>query len=193
MTRAAEAPKRHAHRFRTASSTLDSVVERCRCGAERARAATPQEKKNHLDALRKAETVHRTWTAFAARFIDPRTGRFRAKGSDLIAQIELYARRRTEITALPCDDDHHAGSILVLIRHRSRDDYHGVTVLFVPQCTGEEPVRMFLYPCDARPLLEAMRTEWRIAKSYPEVRSDVRRDARVSRKIRTAAHRRHTR
>lgn len=45
-----------------------------------------------------------------------------------------------------CDDTYFASSNLVLIEHASKTEYMGTTVVFIPQCTGEDPVEFFLYP-----------------------------------------------
>jgi hypothetical protein len=75
--------------------------------------------------------------------------------------MEKYAKRHPEIIACRVDDDNHCGSDLYLIPHYCDDgnlgaDWMGVTVLYIPQCTGERPIRFFLYPQHHDGLLEAL-------------------------------------
>lgn len=52
-------------------------------------------------------------------------------GFELIEKVESYAKRHKEIRITTVDDDSHSGSIMVYIPHPT----HGVTMLFIPQCT----------------------------------------------------------
>lgn len=53
-------------------------------------------------------------------------------GYDVIVRVERYVKRHCpEIKVVHCDDNHYAGSIILLIPHPS----HGISVMFIPQCT----------------------------------------------------------
>jgi len=164
----------HRHRFRLYAKTIDTACLRCGCGEETERPTTAEEKKEHRAMWRNAVEIHRVWHAFAAEFTHPKKGTFRKKGYSLIEAVERYAARREDIEVLRCDDGYYAGSRLVLVRHRSKASYHGLSVIFIPQCTGEDPIRFFLYPNHVEGLLGALREEIRVAKSYPETRKKMR-------------------
>lgn len=62
-------------------------------------------------------------------------------GYEVIERIEKYVKRSCpEIKIVRCDDDVHAGSILLLIPHPT----FGITVMFIPQCTTIQNT-FFLY------------------------------------------------
>lgn len=65
----------------------------------------------------------------------------RLVGNEVIEDIERYVKRYCkEIKIVHCDDSYHSGSILLLIPHIT----HGVTVMFIPQCTTIQN-NFFLY------------------------------------------------
>jgi hypothetical protein len=94
------------------------------------------------------DDVHLVYHRFRRRFGDEKSSLgFKTKGHKLMKAIEQWAKRYpTEVQILSCDDSFYAGSMLVLIEHRSVIDYMGTTVVYVPQCTGEQPIEFFLYP-----------------------------------------------
>ena len=77
---------------------------------------------------------------------------------ELSERIEQYTKKHPEIIVTRVDDNYFAGSDLVLIPHNDdkTKEYFGTTVVYVPQCTGEDPIRFFLYPWHARGLLRAL-------------------------------------
>jgi len=62
-------------------------------------------------------------------------------GYEVMVRIEKYIKRSCpEIKIVHCDDEIHAGSILLLIPHPK----HGITMMFIPQLTGIQN-QWFLY------------------------------------------------
>jgi hypothetical protein len=45
---------------------------------------------------------------------------------------------------------------LVLIKHRSRKDWHGVTAIVIPQCSGDDPLAFFMYPGHQKGIIKAL-------------------------------------
>jgi hypothetical protein len=81
-------------------------------------------------------------------YYDLRDGRgtFKWTGYDLILKVEQWAKKYPkDIFISVCDDCLYMGSRLCYIVHRSKKDYHGVTVIYIPQ-SGEDPSIHFLYP-----------------------------------------------
>jgi hypothetical protein len=77
----------------------------------------------------------------------PTHERFRWYGYDLMQRIEKWAAQFPhDVRVVGCDDSYHSGSDLVLIEHRTRDQYMGTTVVYLPQCSGDPPAQFFLYP-----------------------------------------------
>jgi hypothetical protein len=64
----------------------------------------------------------------------------------LMRICEKFARKHpTDVYVSSCDDSVYAGSRLVYIVHESVDNWHGITVLMIPQCDGRPPAQFFLY------------------------------------------------
>mgnify|MGYP001768361592 CR=1 FL=1 len=76
----------------------------------------------------------------------------RLVGYEVIENIERYIKRYCkEIKIIRCDDSYYSGSILLLIPHIN----HGVTVMFIPQCTTIQN-RFFLYGEDYKELINGL-------------------------------------
>jgi len=97
--------------------------------------------------------IHAFGDAFPELFTYPR--RF----DDLAVlqeRVTTWAEQYPEdVHIVRCDDAMFASSILVLIDHRSKKEYFGTSVVYIPQCQGE-PANFFLYPGDRRALLQAL-------------------------------------
>lgn len=92
-------------------------------------------------------------------------------------RIEKWAKKYPgDVRFVSCDDDYHASGMLVLIEHRARASYMGTTAVFVPQCTGEPPVRFFLYPRHTDRLIAALQ-KVRKAAIVTESRESAREQA----------------
>ena len=138
-----------------------TLTFRCqKCGAEVERKATPGErailKDDDFWSLRPA--LHKVWHEFQRRFYTPKTPReYRWKGYDLMLRVEKWAEKYPEdVRIVRIDDAAFAGSILVLVEHRTPLKYMGTTAVCIPQCTGEDPLEFFLYPDDRDGLLKAL-------------------------------------
>jgi hypothetical protein len=102
------------------------------------------------------EDVHVVWHRFQRRFKTD-TGKYKLKGWALMKAIAKWAKRYpTDVFITGCDDAFFAGSDLVFIEHQSPNTYMGTTVLYIPQCTGEEPIEFFLYPGHRKNLVEVL-------------------------------------
>ena len=65
-------------------------------------------------------------------------------GYELMCEVRKYMQKNKEIQMVAVDDDHHAGSQLLLIPHERKDYFMGTTVMFIPQCTSTQNT-FFLY------------------------------------------------
>lgn len=82
---------------------------------------------------------------------------YKWSGFELAKRIEKWAKRwPNDIKIVGCDDAYHAGSDLVLIEHKAPVNYMGTTVLYIPQCTSEQPIEFFLYPYHRKELVRAL-------------------------------------
>lgn len=85
-------------------------------------------------------------------------------GYEVIERVERYVKKQCpEIKIVNCDDDHHAGSILLLIPHPE----HGITIMFIPQCTYTQNV-FFLYDNHHKKLIEELEKMKYVYKHYNE-------------------------
>lgn len=140
----------------------------------------------HDEMLRSASAIHEVSHAFDRKFqkvvkagkpfklrglkkpLQPTKVLWRWKGYELMCRIEKYAEKHPELEVVTVDDDHFASSLLVLLPHHDKKtgSYFGTSVIYVPQCTGEDPIRFFLYPGHAHGLLGAL---GKLRKTYKGV------------------------
>lgn len=86
-------------------------------------------------------------------------------GFELMEKVDKWAKKfPTEVHLSHIDDDFHANSLAVFISHRTPKRYMGVSVVIIPQCTGEKPMTFFLYPSDLKSFRDIT------AKLYKQVR-----------------------
>jgi hypothetical protein len=117
-----------------------------------------EEKRLWLERTKKEDQrlkdIHTLGWAFHKAFY--RDGTWKYSGYKMMKQVEKFAKKHPEVILLSCDDSYHAGSMIVLIPHRSKEEYWGTTVVSIPQCTGEPPLEMFLYPGHAMEIERAL-------------------------------------
>ena len=134
---------------------------RCdKCGERVERKATPGERKFHereVDWTRQKTHVHTVWHEFSRRFKTKDGFKYRMKGHELMVATEKWAKKHPrDVRVVGVDDSYFASSSLVLVEHKAARQYMGTTVVVIPQCTGEDPLEFFLYPCDREGLIEAL-------------------------------------
>ena len=152
----------HRHKFRVSSWRKDTVEFACRCGEHRSREMDAEEKRRHNAEWtwkpKPENNIHRVYHEFVRRFMTKDGDGWKYEGYDLMQRVERWAEKHpSEVKITNCDDDHHSSSALVLIEHRCTNDYMGTTVVFIPQCTGESPIRFFLYPNSRDCLVDCLR------------------------------------
>lgn len=147
------------------SMSLKTCFYTCSCGYEVTRKPTKKDVKemNSLLKTTPRTNIHRVWHDFCKKFIiiikENNKEKWRWIGYKLITKIEKWARNyKNDVTIVNCDDNSHAGSIMVMIQHRKQHnaEYMGTSIVFVPQCTGEDPSRIFLYPRHHDNLIKAL-------------------------------------
>lgn len=83
---------------------------------------------------------------------------FKFIGYKLMIEAEKFAKLYPDyVQVVRCDDDWHAGSSLIIIQHKNKKDYMGTTIQYIPQCTGEQPIRFFLYDSHRTSLIKALK------------------------------------
>ena len=121
------------------------------------------------------DRIHNVWHSFQRRFCkDGPSGNddWKYRGYDLMKRVKTWAKKYPDdVTITGCDDAVFAGSDLVLIEHRSDKLYMGTSVVYIPQCTSENPIQFFLYPGHRFALIAALRRLGRIKGRKRPVRS----------------------
>lgn len=85
----------------------------------------------------------------------------RIVGYEVMRKIERWVERYCpEIKIIGCDDSVYAGSIILLIPHPQ----HGITVMFIPQCTSVQN-QFFLYAGHFQNLTRELN---KMKKNYPK-------------------------
>lgn len=119
-------------------------------------------------------SVHDVWHDFRKRFMNDLT--FKYKGYELMQKVTRWAKKYpADVQIVGVDDNHFCGSDLVLIDSKTRDTYMGTSVVYIPQCSGEDPIQFFLYPSHREALLAALTT---IKKAALPVQQTEKRNAR---------------
>lgn len=123
-----------------------------------------------------SKDVHLIYHRFVKRFMKD-GDKFKLTGYSLMCAVEKWAAQYPgQVTVVGCDDSVHASSNLILIEHASEVDYMGTTVLYIPQCTGEEPIEFFLYPGHRKELIKVLRSLGK--KRLPEAGARVKSPAK---------------
>lgn len=114
-------------------------------------------KAKSAEMWRHSSSIHKTWHAFCRRFGRKDDRGWKLKGYDFMCAAEKWAKKYPEVQVVGVDDDHHASSSLILVPHydKRRKDYWGTTVVYIAQCSGEEPITFFLYPSHLEGLMDA--------------------------------------
>lgn len=160
----------HAHRWTTSGWIGHAGVSfRCivtkhgnRCEAHFERATTAAEKKfvtAKFDFWSKKpqNNVHLVFHEFLRLFRDKTTNEWKFQGYDLMKRVERWAEKHPgDVTVVRVDDDHHSNSDLVLIDHKTKRRYMGITCINIPQ-HGGPPSEFFLYPEARDSLLRSLR------------------------------------
>lgn len=106
--------------------------------------------------------IHGIWHDFVYNFLDckegwdPYTIKWKWTGHRLMKRIQKWARKYPDDVVISvCDDAIYTTSYQVLVAHRTVSDWHGMSIVSVPQLTGK-PCIMFMYPRNARDLAAGM-------------------------------------
>lgn len=159
------------HRWRYIGYTGVTLDFHCLACQQRASRPATKGEIRHLAAntsfkLRppKSEDVHAVWHDFERRFIN-RDGTYRLKGWGMMRAAERWGGRfPDDVRIVRVDDSCFSSSILILIEHKTKDRYMGTSMVVVPQCSGEPPVQMFLYPNHCQGLVAALNEIGTVAK-----------------------------
>lgn len=139
------------HHWSLSSYSTKVADFRCwRCGGRTERKLTPYEAKlvhkrwGDFTQPKPENDIHFLWHDFLRNFKEG--GAWKYKGYDLIERVAKWAFKHPEVRTVRVDDAAHANSDLVFVPHQSKRKVMGISVVFIPQCTGEDPIRFFLYP-----------------------------------------------
>jgi hypothetical protein len=91
-------------------------------------------------------------------------------GYELIDKIEHFSKKNPEIVLSWCDDSFFSNSLIVLIPHRNKNQYLRTEFVIIPQCSGDEPLTIYLSPKRMSHLIEEMITLKRL-----EEKADVKK------------------
>lgn len=176
----------HRHKFRYCSHVTNGseIHFICSCGERRERKPTKEEWK-HLkpqSSFKDSFKIHKVAHRFRELFKeDPGpTAKWKYEGYDLMVRVERWAKRQkpTIVRIVRCDDDVHAGAIMVFIEHKGEDRYMGTSVIVISQF--ETPYEFFLYPWHTKELQGALKD---IRKQAVPVEKREARAANRDRKI----------
>lgn len=151
--------KNHRHKYRVSGYSSKELWFSCTlegCAKQVKRRATKSEAKklsaHFKETIAGATSIHKLYHSFIEAFQKKEKGErgnrlWKWKGYPLMQRIDKWRQKNPEVMSVTVDDDYHAGSRLIFIPHEDDYTYMGCTVVYIPQCTGEDPIRFFLYPC----------------------------------------------
>jgi hypothetical protein len=108
---------------------------------------------------RETKAMHALWFRFCKRFrLDKGQGPWAYNGYDFMRRVRALEGRKAwrGLHVLSCDDSYYSSSVLVLIEHEGRTHYHGISVVVIPQCSGQPPCEFFLYEEHAKGVVKAL-------------------------------------
>lgn len=144
------------HKFERESFTgwgkIKNVTDRCAfCGEERERKPTKQEQEKHTRWIKQLDKTHSLYHKVVERLKN-------LEGEKAIEEAEkLEKKYEGHVQLVPCDDDAHASSGLLLVDHENDDHYWGTSVIYLPQVMGKRET-FFLYPHHRNWLMNALKT-----------------------------------
>jgi len=112
--------------------------------------------KSMKEMLKNCTDTHNVWHDFCRKFNAPKGG-YKYSGYKFQQRVEEWAKQYPDVKIVTCDDSHHATSILVLIPHKTKQSYMGITVIFIPQFGGDIS-RSFLYNHNRMNLIKALQS-----------------------------------
>jgi hypothetical protein len=162
------------HTWKLSQTFAKEISEYCpKCSAQRTRPSTKKESlkfvQNFKHMWEDARKLHRVYHRFVALYGNQMAG-WKFKGYELMCRVEKWAKHYpNDVRISSIDDSHFCGSILVFIDHKSADAWHGVSVIVIPQCTGESPVEFFMYPESVKDAQKVLSIMARQAKELKEI------------------------
>jgi len=143
------------------SVSSNEAMYRCRCGKTKhcVKLTSVQRKAFHNKLFKKPE-IHKLYH----RYIALKNKAKQESNYDAMVLAEKFANKNPSVKIVGVDDDVHAGSDLVIIPHIDKYHLWGLSVEYIPQCTGESPIRFFLYPGHLKRLIETLQDYAKIAR-----------------------------
>lgn len=152
---------KHSYKLAYSSSCGNSVKAafKCKCGDLKEKELSKKEKFALKRVDNQYGNIHKVFHDFLKKFANfggvPTV--FKSKGADLSDAVEVWAKKYpNDVRMVRCDDSFHSTSDLVLIEHKSKNYYMGTTAVYIPQCSGEDPIEFFLYPSHTNQLIKAL-------------------------------------
>jgi hypothetical protein len=142
-------PPCRCKRLLPSSNTTNEAQFRCKCGQTQhvIKLNKIQRKELRKDLLGdKKDDIHGLYHKMMKTVGNGAGQGFSNSGYEMMGKMDKFVQKNPSIIACGVDDDYHASSDVFLIPHQNSKQFWGVTALYVPQCTGEKPIRFFLYP-----------------------------------------------
>lgn len=160
------ASKKHQHKWVASHYSgyrRCKITFRCSCKAQFERAMTKVEQRfysSNFDSLKRPpreKDVHAVWHDFVRRFRPGDDRKWKDVGYSLMEKVRRWASKYPDDVRLShVDDEFFSNSMFILVEHQAEAQYMGTSVVYIPQCTGENPIVFFLYPGDRKQLISEL-------------------------------------
>ena len=172
---------KRGHLWKSAGRSESVVYDRCtRCNEERSRPPTRAERASIAAVKRRSSQLHdlsHAWEKAAEGLV----------GYDRMLLGREWAKKHPKrFFVAGVDDAHFCSSDLLFFTHEvpaligkssateygEDDGWMGISVEYVPQCTGEKPARFFLYPGHVDGLIDTLVALRKKSLTYPHIRRE---------------------
>lgn len=100
--------------------------------------------------------IHKVYHSFCNELGSDFDG-YKYEGYELMCKAQEWAKKfPNDVHIVGCDDDVHAGAVLLLIEHKSDRGYWGTTVVLMEQFKPK-PCQFFLYPDHQKELSKVLK------------------------------------
>jgi len=166
--------KKHSHRWETSSLCGDTAGFSCRCGARENRKMTKSEHRQAkaylADTWKHASKVNSLYHAVRS-LLSSEDGNWKLKGYAAICKMDKFVKKHPAILEFGVDDSCATSSSVYIIPHCMAGDFSSVSLLYIPQCSGEDPIFLHMYPeniSDVIKVLQSAKRAGQAVKHLPD-------------------------
>lgn len=130
-------PRKHRHYWRIEGWARVSIIESCKCGAQRSRSPLPAEavilEEDHQRLTKNQIQSSINLLEFKREFWDERENEWRMQGSQFGKAASDWVSEKECAVVVYCDDSAYATAVLIVFIRVAVKYWSGLTVIYIPQ------------------------------------------------------------